>query len=110
MPRIRRWIGVAGLVLIVAFAAHSQSPSGAHATPTGEQIVDRYVEAIGGRAAWQGIHSRTSLGNIEFPTVHISGTVMIHEKAPNRVLQVVILEGAVFRKGFDGQVAWSDDP
>lgn len=112
MPRSKRWIASAGLVLVFAFAAHSQSPSpsSAHATPTGEQIIDRYVEAIGGRAVWQGIHSRTSLGNIEFPTVHISGTVMIHEKAPNRVLQVVILEGAVFRQGFDGQVAWSDDP
>ena len=112
MPRSKRWIASAGLVLVFAFAAHSQSPSpsSGHATPTGEQIIDRYVEAIGGRAVWQGIHSRTSLGNIEIPTVHISGTVMIHEKAPNRVLQVVILEGAVFRQGFDGQVAWSDDP
>jgi hypothetical protein len=98
------------LVLVCAFAARSQSNSAPRSLPTAEQIIDRYVEAIGGRAAWLSIRSRTSLGNVEFPSVHISGTVMMHEKAPNRVLQVVIVEGAVFRQGFDGQVAWSEDP
>lgn len=110
MLRRTQWMIAAALVLCFSFVAHSQSPSAARAMPGGEQVIDRYVEAIGGRAAWQSLHSRTALGNIEFPTVHISGTVMIHEKAPNRVLQMVILEGAVFRQGFDGNVAWSDDP
>jgi hypothetical protein len=105
-----RWMAIAILVLVCGFVARSQSRPAAGATPSGEQIIDRYVEAIGGRAAWQSLHSRTSLGNIEFPTIHISGTVMIHEKAPNRLLQVVIVEGAVFRQGFDGKIAWSDDP
>jgi zinc protease len=109
-PTRKRWWATLGLVLIWAFAAHSQSTPTPHAVPTAERIIDRYVEAIGGRAAWLSLHSRTSLGNIEFPSVHVSGTVMMHEKAPNKVLQVVIIEGAVFRQGFDGQVAWSDDP
>jgi hypothetical protein len=82
----------------------------AEGTPTAEQIIDRYVVAIGGRDAWMKLHSRTALGTIELPSVGANGTVMIHEKAPNRVLQVVILQGAVFRQGFDGQAAWSDDP
>ena len=110
----KRWIAAAGLVLIASFSAHPQSPSGSPpgsaATPSGEQIIARYVEAIGGRAAWESLRSRTSLGTIEFTSIPLSGTVMIHEKAPNRVLQVVIVEGAVFRQGFDGRVAWSDDP
>src|ERR1700679_444915 len=99
--RRKRWLAVASVVLVCAFAACSQSNSAPRSLPTAEQVIDRYVEAIGGRAAWLSIHSRTSLGNVEFPSVHISGTVMMHEKAPNRVLQVVIVEGAVFRQGFD---------
>jgi zinc protease len=96
--------------LAFGLVARPQSSEVARALPSGEELIDRYIEAIGGRAAWQSLHSRTSLGNIEFPSVNISGTVMIHEKAPNRVLQVVIVDGAVFRQGFDGQVAWSEDP
>jgi zinc protease len=102
----KRWIAVAGLILILAVSARPQSPP----IPNAEQIITRYIGAIGGRAAWEVLHSRTSLGSIEFPSMHLSGTVMIHEKAPNRVLQVVILEGAIFRQGFDGKLAWSDDP
>jgi hypothetical protein len=92
----------------VGFSARSQSQSLPNSTA--DQIIARYIEATGGRDAWMKLHSRTSLGTIEIPTVGASGTVMIHEKAPNRVLQVVILHGAVFRQGFDGQIAWSEDP
>jgi zinc protease len=102
----KRWIAAAGLILFFAVSVRPQTPS----SPSAEQIITRYIGAIGGRAAWEALHSRTSLGSIEFPSMHLSGTVMIHEKAPNRVLQVVILEGAVFRQGFDGKLAWSDDP
>lgn len=42
--------------------------------------------------------------------MHLSGTVMIHDKAPNRSLLVVILAGATFRQGYDGIAGWTDDP
>ena len=41
---------------------------------------------------------------------NLSGTVEIHEKAPNSMLAVITLGGAVFEQGFDGTTAWSDDP
>jgi zinc protease len=78
--------------------------------PTAPQIVDRYLAAIGGRAAWEKIHSRTSLGRIQIPGMNLSGTVMVHEKAPNKTLLVVILSGAAFRQAYDGKIGWSDDP
>jgi photosynthetic reaction center cytochrome c subunit len=101
-----------GIALAVFALPSLWSRAGAQSTPnpTADQIIDRYITATGGRGAWMKIHSRTSLGTIDLPSVGASGTVMIHEKAPNRVLQVVILQGAVFRQGFDGEVAWSEDP
>jgi len=80
------------------------------AVPSADQILDRYVEAIGGRAAWQKVTSRHSTGTIEAPALNMSGTIEIFEKAPNRVLAVIVMAGASFRQGFDGTVAWSDDP
>ena len=80
------------------------------ATPSADQILDRYLNAIGGRAAWEKLHSRTSLGRIDIPSQNLSGTIMIHEKAPNRTLLVIVLSGATFRQAYDGTVAWTDDP
>ena len=81
------------------------------ATPTADQVLDHYVQAIGGRAAWMKLTSRVSKGSIEIPAMdNLTGTVEIHEKAPNLMLAVINLGGAAFEQGFDGTTAWSDNP
>jgi zinc protease len=91
------------------------SPSPATSTdsaalPSADKILTRYVEALGGRAAWQKLNSRISTGTIEVPAMNLSGTVEMHEKAPNSMLAVIVINGAAYRQGFDGSVGWSDDP
>jgi hypothetical protein len=94
-----------GLVLCVG--AQESKPAG---TPTADQIVEHYIAATGGRTAIQKQTSRASIGTIDAPAMKLSGTVMIHEKAPDKVLQVVIFSGNAFRQGFDGTTGWTDDP
>jgi outer membrane lipoprotein-sorting protein len=114
MSRLVRKHAAAGRLWIVAFALLAASCSSvaqtAPATPTADQIIDKYIAALGGRAAIQKQTTRTSMGTIDVPAMHLSGTVMIHEKAPNKMLQVVIISGNVFRQACDGKAAWSDDP
>jgi photosynthetic reaction center cytochrome c subunit len=115
-----RAIGVAVMGIFIAFSAQASpqavpAPPAAQepaaATPTADQVLDRYVNAIGGRAAWTKLNSRISKGTIEIPSMNnLSGSVEIHEKAPNSMLAVITLAGAVFEQGFDGTTAWSDDP
>jgi hypothetical protein len=112
------WLGVA----FVSTAATAQSPGQAGAPggtqtaakpaaiPTTEQILDRYVKAIGGREAWLKSTSRVTTGTIEVPSMNLSGMVMIHEKAPDRLLATVVINGAAFRQGFNGTMGWTDDP
>jgi len=90
--------------------AGAQTAAKPAATPTAEQILDRYVKAIGGREAWLKFTSRVTTGTIEVPSMNLSGMVMIHEKAPDRLLATVIINGAAFRQGFDGTLGWTDDP
>ncbi|HXO05801.1 MAG TPA: hypothetical protein VN884_09270 [Candidatus Sulfotelmatobacter sp.] len=109
-------------ILVVSFAAFAQTQppatttqapaasSPAAALPTADQILDKYVAAIGGEAAWHKLNSRVSKGTIDIPAVNLSGTVEVHEKAPNLSLAIVNLSGATFTRGFDGTTAWSDDP
>lgn len=112
MIRLRSAFALAIATLILAICAGAQvarAPS-APAAPTVDQIIDLYIAAMGGRATSGKITSRVSLGKIEVPSMNLSGTVMIHEKAPNKLLQVVVINGNAFRQGFDGTNAWTDDP
>jgi hypothetical protein len=96
-------------VLICAFCAGAQDSAHA-AMPSADRVIDHYIAAVGGRAAIEKLTSRASIGSIEVPVMQLSGTVMIHEKAPDKSLQVVIINGNAFRQGFDGESAWTDDP
>jgi len=112
---------MAMLSLAASAAAHAQShdkptaqpvqpTAKTAALPAADQILNRYVEALGGRTAWKKLNSRVSTGTIDVPKFNLSGTVDFREKAPNRLLHVVVLNGATFRQGFDGTTAWTDDP
>jgi hypothetical protein len=122
-PNFKLFRAVLSLYLLSSFTVNAQSPARQKAErspaqapatvpamPTAEEILSRYLEAVGGRAAWQKLNSRASSGTIDVPAMSLSGTVEIHEKAPNRVLTVVAIGGAAFRQGFDGTVGWTDDP
>jgi zinc protease len=111
MIRLRRLCPVAVLLAVATSigAQDAKTPNGA-ATPTVDQIIDRYIAAMGGRSTIEKITSRASLGKIEVPSMNLSGTVLIHEKAPDKLLQVVVINGNAFRQGFDGTNGWTDDP
>jgi zinc protease len=86
------------------------APPAPVAMPSADQILARYVKAIGGQDAWKKLSSRLSVGTIEVPAMNLSGTVEMHEKAPNKMLATITVAGATYRQGFDGTVGWSDDP
>lgn len=90
--------------------AKSVAPDAAASTPSVDAIVNRYVEALGGRAALEKLTSRVTTGTIDVSAMSLSGKIEIREKAPNRILSVVTIAGAAFRQGFDGDVGWTDDP
>jgi hypothetical protein len=115
---ISKSFSVLFLELIFAAGAFAQAPAQSAsaapatpaATPTADQILDKYVNALGELGAWRKLTSRQSIGTIEIPTMNLSGSFEIHEKAPDSMLSTVIVAGAAFRQGFDGKVGWSDDP
>src|SRR5262249_1329514 len=81
------------------------------ALPSADQIIDKYVQAIGGKAAIEKQTSRVSKGSFELPAFGASGTAEICEKGPNKTLAVINVAGfGVVQEGFDGKVAWFQDP
>jgi zinc protease len=109
--RMTPWvIGIAALALAIGARAQEAKAPSAAAGPSVDRIIQHYIEAIGGRAAIEKFTSRASLGKIEVPSMNLTGTVMMEEKAPDKLLQTVVINGNIFRQGFDGANAWSDDP
>jgi hypothetical protein len=112
-PRTRKASSVVaciGLALMLSGEASRGQQTAASTTPTADQVLNRYLQAEGGRAAWQKLTSRVSTGKVDVPAMSLSGTVEIYEKAPDRSSGRVTIAGATFRQGFDGTVGWTDDP
>lgn len=117
---IRFFCGVAVTALVLASPVLPQSdPRAADsarkvtatvAVPSADQILHKFLDATGGRAAWEKLHSRVSEGTVEIPAMNLSGAAEMYEKAPDLALVKVSVSGSVFSEGFDGKVAWSNDP
>jgi zinc protease len=105
-------LSIAVLMAVAAVTA-GRAPLAAQtpALPTVDQVLEKYVAAIGGRVALEKITSVHLQGTLEIPDFQINGTVEIMQKAPNKVVQIVTLANmGVQREGFDGTIAWAEDP
>jgi hypothetical protein len=78
--------------------------------PTIEQILDKYVQAIGGKAAVQALNSRVMKGSITAPSFGAKGTIEIYAKAANKQLTEIIAPFlGTLRTGFNGTLAWEEE-
>ena len=102
--------GFVAAVPAIAQGAKPDMKSGA-SLPTVDQILDKYVKAIGGKEALEKQTSRVTKGTFDIPAVGASGTMEIYEKAPNKNLLAINIPGfGVIQEGFDGTVGWAEEP
>jgi hypothetical protein len=76
--------------------------------PTVDQVLARYVEALGGRSAIMRVTVRVMKGS----RVGADGVLVpeeVYQKAPNKLLVVTRYPNNVISKGFDGAKAWGRD-
>ena len=94
-----------------AKAPEANTAKATAAEPTVDQILDKFVRAIGGRQAVEKVTSRVTKGTFEVTTMGLKGEIEIYAKAPNKTLTIQNLSGVgVIRDGFDGKIAWSENP
>jgi hypothetical protein len=83
----------------------------ATAEPTVDEILDMFVQAIGGRQAVEKITSRVTKGAIDASTMGLKGELEVYAKAPNKSLTVQKISGiGEILDGYDGKIAWSQNP
>ena len=120
---MKRLLVILAIGIIAALSAFAQDkPQGggakpadaaktAAAMPSIDEVLTKYVKAIGGKEAHQKLTSRTAKGTFEIPAMGISAAAELFAKAPNKSLTVIDVPGyGVVQEGFDGTVAWAMEP
>jgi photosynthetic reaction center cytochrome c subunit len=84
------------------------------ALPTVDQILAKYVQALGGEAALRKVTSRVITGTQYIPTgpggtVPTPASVERYLKAPNLAVTIYRAPAYAISQGYDGTAAWSQD-
>jgi hypothetical protein len=99
-----------------AQAAAAQAPAeqakpAEPALPSAQSVIDRHIEASGGRKALDAINSVAVKGSVTFPANGMTGTLEAYAARPNKSLSKMTLAGiGEIQEGFDGTTAWSLSP
>lgn len=92
---------------LLAAPVHAQSAAG---LPPAQEIIARYVKAVGGDA-WKSHKSARMKATMTVPTAGISSTMEVVQVFPNSIMEKTTIAGmGEMKTGYDGTVAWSIDP
>jgi hypothetical protein len=77
--------------------------------PTADAVLEKYVSAVGGRAALERHTTRLMKGTYAIPTRNYSTTVEAYARAPDRFAFRMTGRGSTAARGFNGTIGWSRD-
>ena len=75
---------------------------------TAKDVLNKMIEAQGGRKLLSTIKDSTTMGNFDINQMgmEISGTITIYQKEPNKTRMDMEFMGMMMTQGYDGQQAW----
>jgi hypothetical protein len=86
------------------------APQSAEA-PNVDQILDRYVQSVGGKDAIEKVTSRTMKGTLDNSDDGTTSPVEVFAKVPNKYLAVIEVPNAgQMVEGWNGDAGWGKDP
>jgi outer membrane lipoprotein-sorting protein len=95
-------VGLLGLLVLgTAATANAQ---------TAKTIIDKMIEAQGGRKALGSIKDTTIAGSLEMIQMGMNGSITIYQKEPNKMRMDIEIMGMVITQASDGTQAWSTNP
>ena len=99
------------ILLTSALVASGRMARAVDDLPKAETVLDQYVEATGGRAAYEKIKNRVLKGTLEVSGANIKGTIVVRQAEPDKLAPEVDLEGiGKTLQGTDGKVVWELSP
>lgn len=97
-------------ILLVANSGLAIAQSGA-AVPSVDRVLDRFVQALGGRAALENVTSMVFTGALTIPALNTTGKTTEYFKYPNHFAFVAEIPSyGTVRTVYDGKTAWNFNP
>jgi len=88
--------------------ARAEDPA---ALPTGKDLMEKFIAATGGRAAYEKLTNRTVETRFDIPKLDMSGNITVIQAAPNKIYSKQELPGfGVTERGSDGEIVWDRNP
>jgi hypothetical protein len=112
ITRIARTLIVLTAAILVASSmaerrSLASAPPRPDNAPTVDEILNKYVQALGGKDALEKITSRTSKGVVELPSMQTKGSIELYMKAPNKRLMALKIPGVINNfAAFNGAAGW----
>ena len=95
--------------LICSLAAFGQEA--AKPTLTAEDIIEKSIQANGGREAMMKMTSLVAKGTMEIVSMGGTAATEMYAKAPDKRYNITNVEGyGEVKQGYDGKAAWSAEP
>ncbi len=77
---------------------------------TAEEILNRMIEAQGGRKLLAGIMDTTVSGTLEAIQQGVTGSLTMYQKEPDKMRMEIDVMGFLITQAFDGKQAWMTNP
>ncbi len=77
---------------------------------TTDDILNKMIEAQGGRKVLEGIKDSTYSGSMEMIMMGLSGSATMYQKEPNMMRMDAEVMGMTFTQAYDGSIAWMTNP
>jgi len=103
-------IGIA-IVLVAPMVSTLSAQQESLSLPSGSEIRQRYVDALGGAAALRAPKSSHAVGRLEMPSQGLAASMEVFASAPNKLYTRMDIPGVgLITSGFDGEVGWTMNP
>jgi hypothetical protein len=104
--------GIKGVFFImVSCACAALQSAHAQGLPKGEEVIEKYLAATGGKEAYEKCRNRVAKGTMELAGLGVKGNLVVYAAAPSKTYVEVELPGVgKIEEGCDGTVAWSNNP
>ena len=77
--------------------------------PSAGSVIDHFIQATGGKAAYDAVKSETSSGTFSIAASGINGTIKEYAAPPARAYAVMDIPGVgKMEEGTDGKIAWEN--
>jgi len=107
----RRLVRIVSFTVAASLLLSARPQAEQAALPSAQDVVDRFIKAIGGAASVKATKTIRGRGTMEMPAQKLTGDFEMIAARPNKSLVKVTIAGiGSVEEGYDGKYGWSIDP